>query len=93
MSADDPGDLASDDGGRVPLVSPRLSDLDVYHLLIRLGEQTRPLSARCWSTAAATALTAASRVMRALASALYQANIRDKSRWKNDDEADFRPNR
>ena len=55
----------------------RLSDLDVYRLLIVLAERTGRLSTRCWSTAAATALQASSTVLRRLAAALYRANIRD----------------
>lgn len=57
--------------------SRRLSDPDAYRLLIRLGHTTQNLAPRCWSTAAATALAAASHALRALASALYRANIRD----------------
>lgn len=53
----------------------RLSDLDVYRLLLRLSERTGELAARCWSRAAATTLAAAARVLRALASALYRANL------------------
>ena len=62
---------------RPPLVEPRLGDLEVYSLLVRMAERTRLLSARCWSTAAATALRAASGALRALASALYRANLRE----------------
>ena len=57
--------------------APRLSDIDVYRLLGRLGHSMHHLSARCWSTAAATALGAAAKALRLLASALYRANIRD----------------
>ena len=59
------------------LVEPRLGDLEVYSLLVRMAERTRELSARCWSIAAATALKAASGTLRALASALYRAKLRD----------------
>ena len=61
----------------------RLSDIDAYRLLIRLGHSMHHLSARCWSTAAATALGAAAKALRLLASALYRANIRDAA--KRDD--------
>ena len=57
--------------------APRLSDIDAYRLLARLGHSMHHLSARCWSTAAATALGAAAKALRLLASALYRANIRD----------------
>jgi len=60
-----------------PVASPRLSDPDAYRLLIRFGHTTQNLAPRCWSTAAATALAAAAHTLRALASALYRANIRD----------------
>ena len=66
-----------DDERLHPVASPRLSDPDAYRLLIRLGQTTQNLAPRCWSTAAATALAAASHALRALASALYRANIRD----------------
>ena len=65
------------------LGSSRLSDIDAYRLLIRLGHSTHQLSARCWSTAAATALAAAAKALSLLASALYRANIRDAA--KRDD--------
>ena len=61
--------------------SPPLTDLDAYRLLIRLGHTMQHLSARSSSTAAATALAAAARALRLLASALYRANIRDPSHW------------
>ena len=77
---DDPsgGGLVGDEswqGDR--LSSSRLSDIDAHRLLVRLGHSTHQLSARCWSTAAATALAAAAKALRLLASALYRANIRD----------------
>jgi hypothetical protein len=56
---------------------PRLSDVDAYRLLLRLGHTAQHLALRCWSTAAATALIAAAQTLRTLASALYRANIRD----------------
>ena len=61
--------------------APRLSDIDAYRLLVRLAHSTHQLSARCWSTAAATALGAAAKALRLLASALYRANIREPSHW------------
>ena len=62
------------------LGSSRLSDIDAYRLLVRLAHSTHQLSARCWSTAAATALAAAAKALRLLASALYRANIRDAAK-------------
>lgn len=58
-------------------VSPRLSDVEAYRLLVRLGHTAQHLAPRCWSTAAATALAAAAHTLRTLASALYRANIHD----------------
>lgn len=84
MSGDGPPNPSGDAPGEQPhesphqLVPPRLSDLEAYRLLVRLGHTTHQLSARCWSTAAATALAAAAKVLRALASALSRANIADK---------------
>jgi len=59
------------------LGSPHLNDHEAYQLLIRLEQTAHHHAPRCWSTAAATALAAAAHTLRALASALYRANIRD----------------
>jgi hypothetical protein len=59
--------------------SSRLTDIQTYRLLVRLGRLTQRLSTRCWSTAAATALNAAAQALRGLASALYRANIDDRT--------------
>ena len=64
---------------RCPRVDGRLSDLEVYQLLVRGADSSRNLANRCWSTAAATALSAAAAALRVLASALYRANIGDPS--------------
>jgi hypothetical protein len=82
MSGDDlsGGEGSSEDGPSLPplrIHPPRLTDVEAYGHLVRLGHLTHRLSARCWSTAAATALAAAAHTLRALASALYRANIRD----------------
>ena len=77
MNGPDPGSLGEEGREDQGPLSPRLSDLDAYRVLVRLGQTTHHLSARSWSTAAATALAAASQALRRLASALYRANIRD----------------
>ena len=55
--------------------APLLSDIDAYRMLVRLGHTLHHLSARCWSTAAATALGAAAKALRLLALPLYRANL------------------
>jgi hypothetical protein len=55
----------------------RLNDLEVYRVLISLAERTGVLSQRCWSVATGTALATTSRLLRALASALYRVRIED----------------
>ena len=69
--------MSPDEHGE-PGGSQRLSDIDAYRLLVRRGRTMHNLSARCWSTAAATALTAAGQVLRQLAAALYRANIKER---------------
>jgi hypothetical protein len=53
----------------------RLDDLQVYRLLIDEAAQLETAATSCWSTGAATALAAASRVIRTLASAIYKASL------------------
>ncbi len=54
----------------------RLDDLTVYRRLINLVEELECLSRRCWSVASTTALVAASRVIRLVASGLYRSSLR-----------------
>lgn len=55
----------------------RLDDLQVYKRLLALVEELEALAVRCWSPAAATALLAASKIVRTVASALYKWMINE----------------
>jgi hypothetical protein len=52
--------------------APRsLSDLDVYARLVNLSRELEEVSEQCWSVAGSTALKAAAKVIRALASGFF----------------------
>ena len=53
----------------------RLDDLQVYRLLIAEAALLEKAASSCWSIGAATALAAASRVVRTLASAIYKLSL------------------
>ena len=74
-ASDPPDDTPLCDGVSLRQGQPRLTDIEAYCLLLRLGHTAQHLAPRCWSTAAATALAAAAQTLRTLASALYRANI------------------
>ena len=71
LSSDLPHEL------RQEIVTTRLSDLEAYGTLVRLGQSAEHFSERCWSTAATTAFAAAAKVLRTLASAAYRANLKN----------------
>jgi hypothetical protein len=56
-------------------VAERLDDLQVYSLLHRIVEDLDGIAGRCHSVAAATAIRATTRLIKALASGLYKNGL------------------
>jgi hypothetical protein len=54
-------------------VQERIDNLQVYKRLLALVEELDELAKRCWSPAAATSVKSTSIIVRAIASALYEA--------------------